>query len=383
MMGVPVVAISYQRSLDMGYKSKYVKEKIFAPHPEKDEAAFIKLLMDYAKQHGRLLLIPADDATLVTVSRNKVELEKYYITQCTDWEITQRFLDKKFTYALAEEINVPAPKTYVPRSVDQVEKFAETIQFPCLVKPCYSHRYYEHFRRKMIRVDNLIEMKSEFSRANSVGVEVMIQELIIGDDTTGVNYNSVFLNGEPVIEFIAEKVRLSPPSFGIPCVVKSCDDIPEVRESGRKLLKAMDFSGYSCTEFKKDSRDSKYKLMEVNGRHNRSGLLSIKCGINFPWIMYNYHLSGDISSINTYRKGVYWIDEFKDISTTGKRILKGEYSLLKFIDPYIRHHVFAVFDLNDMGPFIVRCINGFKMIIVSLSHLVLKLFVRQQMKAPL
>ncbi len=33
--------------------------------------------------------------------------------------------------------------------------------------------------------------------------------------------------------------------------------------------------------------------MEMNGRHNRSGLLAVKCGINFPWIEYQGLINQD------------------------------------------------------------------------------------------
>ncbi len=49
---------------DMGYVSKYVKEKIYAPHPEQHEDQFISLLQDCAKRFRGSMLIPADDATL-------------------------------------------------------------------------------------------------------------------------------------------------------------------------------------------------------------------------------------------------------------------------------------------------------------------------------
>lgn len=361
-MGVPIVAVSYQKQDDMGYLSKFVKERIYTPHPEKHEKEFIEILKEYSLRNGRMFLVPADDPTLVIVSKNKHVLEKYYIVQCTEWDITQRIIDKKFTYSLAEEIGVPSPKTFVAKNSDDVTKYAYSLRFPCLVKPCYSHRYYEHFRKKMVQVNNMEEMVAEVSRATNLGIEVMLQELIIGDDTLGVNYNSFFLNGEPIIEFTSEKVRLSPPAFGVPCVVKSRESISEVLESGRKILKAIGFNGYSCTEFKKDPRDDKYKLLEVNGRHNRSGPLSVKCGINFPWILYDYSVNGRIPSKMIYQNNVYWIDEFRDVYTTGKLIYSRKYSLLRFILPYFKRRVFATFDVRDIKPFLKRCMGIFKIL---------------------
>jgi len=355
IMGVPIIAVYYD-SGDMGYVSKYVKEKIYAPHPEKLEDQFINLLIGSASRIGGGLLIPASDETLATVSRHKSLLEHHYTVACTEWEITEQFIDKKHTYALAEAIGVPAPKTIVPQSIEDVERYSQTIQYPCLVKPSQSHRYYELFKEKMVRVDNFDQMLAAYRQATDVGLTVMLQELIPGNDSYGANYNSYFWHGEPLIEFTAQQLRNGPPEFGSPRVVIS-KHIPEVIEPGRKILQAMGFYGYSCTEFKKDARDGVYKLMEVNGRYNRSSLLAVRCGINFPWLHYKHLVQGELPSPSDDRTGIYWISLDRDVVYSAKYRNKERYSLIQYIRPYLRPHVFAIFDWKDPKPFVQRCIN--------------------------
>lgn len=355
VMEVPVIAVYYD-ARDMGYVSKYVKESIYAPHPEKSQDEFIDVLLNCASRFGGGLLIPASDETQTTVSRHKALLERYYTVACTEWEITKKFIDKKFTYALADAVGVPAPKTIVPHSVADVQAYGQTIQYPCLIKPCQSHRYYEVFERKMTRVDNLDQMLAAYQRAADADLEVMIQELIPGDDACGVNYNSYFWNGKPLVEFTARHLRNAPPEFGSPRLVVS-QYIPEVIEPGRKILQAMGFYGYACTEFKKDIRDGVYKLMEVNGRHNRSLLLAVHCGINFPWLHYKHLVLGELPSACDYRTGVYWIALIKDIFYSLKYYKKERYTLMQYIRPYLSPHVFSVLDWRDPKPFIRRCKN--------------------------
>ncbi len=218
IMGVPIVAIVYNEKEDMGYVSKYVTERIPAPHPEKSEDQFIDVLVKCADRLGGSLVIPTSDETLVAVSRHKTLLERHYRVACTEWNITEQFIDKKRTYALADAIGVPAPKTTIPHSAEDVERYSRTIDYPCLVKPCQSHSYFDRFKRKMTRVENLDQMLAAYQEAADAGLETMLQELIPGDDTQGVNYNSYFWNGEPLIEFTAEKVRNAPPGVGVsPC----------------------------------------------------------------------------------------------------------------------------------------------------------------------
>lgn len=351
--GVPIINVYYEKS-DMGYVSKYVQKKIFAPHPEKNEKQFVELLIDLARKEGRGVLIPADDATLSVVSQNKKLLAKHHLVACADWSITGKLIDKKYTYELAEQIGIPAPKTCVPKSIEDLERYDASIHYPCLVKPCESHRYYEVFKRKMVKVENFDQLLSAYSESIDKGIEVMLQEYIPGDDRQGVNYNSYFSKGEPLVEFTAEKVRMSPPEFGVPSAVVS-KEVPELREYGRRVLRAMGFSGYSCTEFKKDPRDGVYKLMEVNGRHNRSALLAVKCGINFPWIEYQYLVEGKIPVAAGYMQNVYWIDEFRDSFRFLGEMGKGRFPLSSQVRPYVNRNVFAVFDRRDPSPFLKHC----------------------------
>lgn len=355
VMGVPIIAVYYDHD-DMGYLSKYVKEKVCAPHPEESEDQFIDLLIGSATHFGGGLLIPASDETVTTVSRHKSLLEDHYLVACTEWEITERFIDKKHTYTLADAIGVPAPKTIVPQSIEDLERYSQTIRYPCLVKPRESHRYYELFKEKMVRVDNFDQMLAAYQQAADVGLEVMLQELIPGDDSYGANYNSYFWNGEPLVEFTAQQLRNGPPEFGSPRVVMS-KDIPAVIEPGRKILQAMGFYGFSCTEFKQDPRDGVYKLMEVNGRHNRSSLLAVRCGINFPWLQYKHLVQGELPSPSDYRTGLYWISLDRDVVYSLKHRNKERYSLMQYIRPYLRPHVFAIFDWKDPRPFVQRSIN--------------------------
>ena len=357
-MGVPVIVVQYNKG-DMGQVSKFVKEIVHAPHPDESPDRFIETLVVCGKKYPQSLLIPADDETLQIVSRNKKDLSRYFTVTCTDWEITELFLNKRKTYALAEKSGVQVARTYVPTSVDDLNAYARGMEFPCIVKPCFSHRYYEIFRKKMVIVNDMDQMIAAFREASDAGIEVMVQEFIPGDDQQGVNYNSYFADGTPLVEFTAFKVRLSPPIIGIPSVVVS-RHVPEVLYLGRKILVAMNYEGYSCTEFKRDARDGVFKLMEVNGRHNRSTSLAVRCGINFPWIQYRHLVGKEMSGHRTARSGVYWIDEFKDVPKIFAGAQERSTSYSKFFLPYIHPHVFSVFNWSDPLPFLKRCGDGAK-----------------------
>lgn len=351
-MGVPVIA-AYYRMDDMGYVSRYVQESIRIPHPENEEKAFLECLVKLAFRFPESPLFPISDESLKIVSKNKALLEKYFKVACAEWEIVRLLIEKKHTYTLAISAGVPIPKTSLPASIDEVVEFAKGLQYPCLVKPVESHRYFAIFHKKIVKVHNFNQLLAACQEAEQAGLQVMLQELIPGPDCLGVNYNSYFWEGKPIVEFTAQKVRSSPPEFGSPCAAVS-RNLPEVLDSGRKILQAMGFYGYSCMEFKCDPRDGIYKLMEVNGRHNLSTLLAVHCGINFPWLHYRHLVEGILPVQTPFRQNFFWIDVERDLPFIPQRMFKYGESLAQILSPYLNPHVSAVYDSQDPKPFYKR-----------------------------
>ena len=350
--GIPVAVLHYD-TRDMAQASKHVVADTRVPHPLVDEAGFIESLLREAHRFGGSVLIPASDESVVAVSRHKSRLEHAFRVACPEWEIVERFIDKSKTYALAEQHHIPAPRTFLPRSEGELDDYAAVIGFPLLLKPAEGHLFYERFKRKMVRADTLTQLRNAYGPAVDAGLKVMVQEIIPGGDSSVVNYNAYVWDGQATTEFTARQIRKAPPAFGSPRVAMS-ERIPEVVGPGREILAAIGYYGFACTEFKLDSRDHVYKLMEVNGRHNLSGLLAVRCGINFPLLQYRHLVDGALPTASSYRVGVYWTDVFRDAGYSLASLGAERYALADYLAPYARRHCDAILDRRDMGPFRAR-----------------------------
>lgn len=358
--GVPVIAVYYQPR-DMGYVSRYVTKSVLAPHPLHNEHEFLELLIALAKEQDGGVIIPTDDCTLVAVSHHKSMLEQYCTVACTEWPVTRQYIDKSCTSALANSVGVAMPKTTMVGSDTDLKEWSQRVGFPIIVKPCQSHLYAERFKKKCTRAENFNELLEACGEAKNAQIDVMLQEYIPGDDTHNVNYNSYHMAGEPLVEFTSNKRRLSPPFFGLPRVVVS-EKVPEVLEPARKFLRALNFNGYCCTEFKRDPRDDVYKMMEVNGRHNRSAALAVRCGIDFPWIEYEFFTKGTVPTQKEFEEGVYWVDEFRDGADWIRYRGKQKYKLREYLQPYWQPHIFTTLDFKDIKPFFRRLRNALRVV---------------------
>lgn len=360
--GVPVYVVSYDTK-DMAYKSKFIQQHFVLPHPEKNAEEFIAGLLRIHDKIGKALVFPADDPTLVTLSKNIDLLKAKFIIASQDWSIISKVINKDMTYAVAEKVGVPFPKTLsLDETITITEDLIKEFRFPCLVKPVQSHIYFDIFKSKMAIVNNIEELKNQFEQCKKYSLDVTLQEIIEGDITQGLNFNSLIYNGKIKQGFTAYKVRMTDNGYGIPVIVRSREMIKELWDYSEKLLSEMGYEGYSNVEFKYDKRDGLYKLLEVNGRYNRSSLLSAESGINFPWIQYNYIINGIDFKQNDYEKGFYYVDEFKDFQENIKRLLSGKENLLRFLKPYFSKKVFAIFYSRDMKPFYKHFADGLKLL---------------------
>lgn len=347
--GVPVIALYHDPS-EVGWVSRFVAEAIRAPHPEHEEAALVELLLGLVPRFGGGVLMPCSDGFLGAVSRHKADLARHYHVACPDPDVARTVLEKSLTYEAAAEAGVAAPRTALLESLEQAERYGSEAAFPCLVKPVTGHRYYQLFRKKMVLAESFAELMAAYREAAAAGSAVMLQEFVPGPDANGVNYNSYFWDGEPLLEFTAAKIRNAPPRIGSPRVVVS-QHVPEVIEPSRRLLRALRYSGFSCTEWKRDARDGRYQLMEVNGRHNMSSRLAARCGMDFPWLEYRHHAYGERPAPRDFEDGVYWIDLSRDVAHTLVHWRSERQGIARILEPYLRPHVFAELDIRDPRPF--------------------------------
>jgi D-aspartate ligase len=350
--GIKSTAVFYNNK-EFGRFSRYVSLKLICPDPNVDEKSFIAFLMNPPRSLEGGVLIPSSDAMLLSISKFKDILSGKYSVAAPSWSIVEKCLIKKHTYELAHKINVRAPATKVPSNSKEASDFAETIGYPCLVKPCLGHRFNNTFHKKMLKVGNNKELLAAVQLSGQHGHEIMIQEFIPGDDTHGVNYNAFWIMGKPSIE----KVRLSPPQIGFPRVVTN-KKIDKIIEPARKMLSALSFDGFACMEFKRDARNGDYVLMEINPRLNLSLLLSVKTRVNFASIVYDYYAYNkppvSIEKDLPYRQRWYWIDTEKDILESLKDIARGSFSISNFLRPYLHKQVSVSLPLSDPLPFIIK-----------------------------
>jgi D-aspartate ligase len=287
--GIPVIAVDH-RDFAIGFRSSYAFP-VAAPEPVADEAGFIEAMRELGDALDRPApVFPTHDEHLNSLARHKDELGERFLYPFPGWDILEPLQSKRHQIEAAESLGLAAPRTLHPRSLDECRSAAREIGYPVLIKPSDNIIFKRIYRRQAF----LCELPGDLDRAYELAAdyEPMMQEFIPGDDdllwTLGA---AIAEDGEVLATFSGRKLRQTRDSMGSARVGEALWD-DEVVESGLALLRELRFHGIAQVEWKRDPRDGRLKLIEVNPRLWQWHGLAASCGADMTLASY-WDLVGD------------------------------------------------------------------------------------------
>jgi len=354
--GIPVYLL-HDKHLCISRFSRYTKQFIKTPKPS-DESKFINFMIELAKKRGveGWILMPTNDAAVYTLSRYKEILERYYRVPTPCWDVVKYAYNKKLTYQLAEKIGIPIPETFYPENVEELHEILPDIRFPVIIKPAIVDRFYKKTKTKVFKANTKEELVQAYIKASHIidSSEILVQEVIPGSPDNLYSFCSFFKNGEVIGMCIGRRRRQRPMDFGNASTFVESVYVPELVDLGKRLLRAIGYYGLSEIEFKKDFRDCEFKLLEINARTWLWHSLAIRCGVDFPYLLYE-DLKGENFKLRTFfKENVKFIHIYTDLGVAIMEILKGNMTLREYLSSLKGEKEFAVFSFNDPLPFIAE-----------------------------
>jgi predicted ATP-grasp superfamily ATP-dependent carboligase len=351
--GLHVIAMTYNPA-EHALASKYINEKAICPHP-RDEQAFVDFLLQKAPDWSGALILETNDYYASALARHKTALADHYRLLVPDWEVSQIFIEKDRTYALAKACGVLHPGIFEPSTMAELEAIIDQVAFPAMVKPVRSHEFVARFGVKLFPVQTADELRTAFRRTIDAGVAVIIAEVIPGTDYKTLERVTIYINtrGDIAAEMYNLKLRQTPPMFGMNRVGVTVPLMPEVREEALKLLRASGFRGHASIEFKRDPRDHKLKLIEVNIRLPADTQLAIAAGIDIPWMVYQDIVEDNQITEMSYRPNTYYIHLLTDLIDALTKDRDRRHHIARYFEPYLaRRKTFAYLSFSDPQPFL-------------------------------
>jgi D-aspartate ligase len=278
--GVRVFAVDHRPSA-LGFRSRY-GERVLAPDCVEDEDGFVAALRAVAERaDSPVAVFPTHDAPLNALARN---LDSSFLVPFPAWETLAAVQNKRSQLERAAAVDVGVPETRYPSSAADARAAADELGLPVLVKPSDPVGFKRRFRRQAFRCETAAEVEDAYARAEAFAP--MVQELVPGEDDQLYSVGSYLArDGRPLGVFCGRKLRQTPPGVGT-CRVGEAVWVDELVEAAMRLLRAFGFHGLSQVEFKRDQRDGRFKLMEINPRLWQWHGLATACGVDLPRIAY-------------------------------------------------------------------------------------------------
>ena len=258
---------------------------------------FVETLINYAKEQNlkeKILLIGTNDHYVRLIIENRKLLENYYVFNYPDINIVNNLLIKENFYENYKNMGLDMPKTYIYKcnQNDDIIKIKEFFkEYPLIIKPSdgVEYHYLEETLDKVYKAKTENELEQIILKIEKAGYKnnLIIQEFIPGDDSA--LFDSIFYVGKNKKAQIATFAQIglqehTPTGIGnCTVLVNGFDEHGYKEELIYKLkdfLEKIGYQGFCEFDIKYDSRDEKYKVLEINPRQSRSGYYVAACGHN-------------------------------------------------------------------------------------------------------
>jgi predicted ATP-grasp superfamily ATP-dependent carboligase len=343
--GVPV-GVSTESHQSVRW-SRFYRKGYFAPSDIPIQDHWAQLLLEQKAEQGAVILTCSDEAVQF-VAMNFERLGGSYILEENRPDMQLKLLDKRQTLILARDFGLDVPWHHW--DADLSDSALREAHFPVLVKPIHSHLYSKVFRRKLRLVNDAAELKQHLKEVDDAGLQVMLCELIPGEDDLLCSYYTyIDANGNCLFDFTKKIIRRVPKQFGIGCY-HATEWLPDVAEVGRKFFTSIGYRGLANIEFKRDPRDGKLKVMESNPRFTAAHQLLIAAGMDTARIVYDV-LSGAKPTIpESFAEGKRLLYPFDDFIGFLQRRSDGEMSFRQWLASVAHPQEFPQFAWLDPLP---------------------------------
>lgn len=357
------VRVGNQSLQSLAGASRHCRARVCYPDPDRYGQAFVEFIGDYAAHEAVDAVLPVTDITTLTLGAHRERMPPDCILPFPDLDTVKTVADKAAMMALAEKLGVDIPRSLTIGSATEPAAAEHGLNFPLVIKPfksrvetgngwIYTAVTYAHDAAELQRLLNELDPRI---------FPVLLQEKIVGP---GMGVCIAARHGRVQAAFAHQRLREKPPSGGVSVLRESIALDPMAFEFSARMLEELKWDGVAMVEFKRDLRDGRPKLMEINGRFWGSLQLAIDAGVDFPRILIDSLERPAVQPQLDYKTSVRTRWLWGDIDALMLRLFRpsaqldlppgsvskarylGDF-LFSFVDPATRLEVER---LSDLGP---------------------------------
>jgi len=283
------------------FASRYARVRAIAPDFAADPRGYVDALLELLDMYPARMLLPAHDGSIAALRSRRAEIEQKTALPLASEAALEIAVSKPRTLAVAEQLGVAVPLSLLVTTPAEARAAFRALGQPTVFKPAQSWAENESggARLSVNAVLSEEDAEREARYILQAGGQALAQEFLPGwREAVSVFY----ADGQILARFAQRSYREFPVLGGVSTL---CESIPPTRdliEPAERLVRAIGLEGCSMVEFRRD-REDRPVLMEINARPAGSLALAVRCGVNFPQLLYNWALGRPLQPVASYRTG--------------------------------------------------------------------------------
>lgn len=277
-------------------RSRYCREVILSHEGTLD--SLVNTSVSVLREKHFDLIMPVSYSMTLALAQRRDEILARSRLELSSSETIQRAANKLYMTELAGILRVPVPRTI---EVSELPARAKELRFPVVIKP-----QQESAGRPPIRyAHNVAELSLVLAQVralqtNGTPANYLVQEYIPG---YGCGFFATYQDGVCKRVFMHRRIREYPAAGGVSSCAESFYDL-KLESYGRRMLDSLNWHGVAMVEFRRDTRDGEYKLMEINPKFWGSLDLALAAGADFPGDLCKMALGGNLAFCDHYTRGM-------------------------------------------------------------------------------
>jgi predicted ATP-grasp superfamily ATP-dependent carboligase len=293
--------------------SRWCRRTFVCPAGEATDR-YVSYVEQLAESLGTRVLITSHDGTIAVLRRHRARLERRVRLALSDEPSLTMAVNKERTLAVASRLGLRVPRGVVVSAVADVPAALREIGLPAVVKPteswlCGSGHGVWVGPRLVTTPDEARQAIADIARLGGVS---LFQRFLTGRREA---VSLIHARGEIYARFAQWAKRMNPPLGGESVLRQSIAVPVDAGCQAERLVRELNVEGYLEVEFRRDHAGVPY-LMEINARLSASVDLAVRCGVDFPYLLYQWASGAPIDCVRSYRIGRWMRYLQGDVMTT-------------------------------------------------------------------
>lgn len=329
----------------------------------REPGAVVDVLVDLGERLSaalgrRVPLMYGSDDALELLHAHRERLQRYFLFLLSDRSVAQALVAKDRFQKLAEARGLPVPASLRWAGTDAGSLRAHA--GPVLVKPRTKVDWHHTILCQRLfggdgkaRVFESGEAAADHPDIALFHDQLTFQQYVPGGDADLWSYHGFAdARGNVLTSFVGRKVRTFPTLTGESAFIEMARD-DSLSELGREVARRCPLRGVFKMDFKRDPRDGRWYLLEINARYNLWHYMAARNGVNLMAAAYEHLVDHTAPAAQAYGTRYRWLSLELDFKAYREMAGRGELTFAAWAGSILRsRNVYSLFSWRDPAPWL-------------------------------